>query len=809
MYLYSMMSLKLVERISPEKVLDVLKSPYVNQEDVHGYKNLYRTLLKNNNEITVKYTQHKYGENHYGRLFPVFTTEKMKIGAYQWGAVRTHLFSENYLDIDIQNCQPTILAYLCQQNGIDCPTLKAYVKNRSRFFDALDISGADVERYNLKTYNNVTLHDFAKHIFNMTFFGAGAEKICQDVYLAKNPFLPGSLATTLKTELKAITAKITVLPCYQQLIHDYTEEKVRKNEHTHPAGCLSMILQTQETEYVFSLVKTLRAAHFTIGSYLFDGCLVSRVGKTIDSIQKILDRVNAKLPVTFIIKDWKPSFMDLDFDTFLRSEEDIAKTLAELTENEMDSIFDVIPYGPSKTGDYIKEAIAKQLKYDSSWFYLHTETSLWRETRHPHKIIVDHIHKVMDAHLTDIGYSKDDYIKDYNHVDSSAFKSGIIDHFKTELETQDFKSCLNVLQDCLPFKDGVLNLETMNFREGLRWDDFLTDTLPYNYPRQATPEAEAFIYDKIKQINNDNDEHMDFYLRLIGYSLTGRASEQQLFFNLIGPLAGNGKSVIFEALTCLFPMFLIKLTGNAFLEGNKKAHKDLTKIQNKRIIWTEEFPQTSSINESLIKELANGTYITNEVMYGTTEKINIYGKAFILSNYTPKFKSDGGMARRFIQMNFNSKFIDTGKLTCPFEERPVKNTLEFPMDKKLSAKFQQAENRDAFVRIIIHYAHLYYQDGLNIPAYIMDNSKETCEINDDFKTFFDEYFEVVDEWISRTDIANLWKTTMGGRPISVLSIKDGLAKIGKFPFDRTKRFDSGCGGFYGFRIRKEVKDLEV
>jgi len=32
-----------------------------------------------------------------------------------------------------------------------------------------------------------------------------------------------------------------------------------------------------------------------------------------------------------------------------------------------------------------------------------------------------------------------------------------------------------------------------------------------------------------------------------------------------------------------------------------------------------------------------------------------------------------------------------------------------------------------------------------------------------------------------------------------------LAKIGKFPFDRSKRFDSGCGGFYGFRIRKEIE----
>jgi phage/plasmid-associated DNA primase len=784
--------------------MDVLKSPYINQDDIHGYKNLYRTLLKNNSEITVKYAQKKYSENFYGRLFPIFTDDKMKITPYQWAAVRTHLCSENYVDVDIKNCQPTILEYLCRVNNIDCPTLKAYVKNRDRFFDTLDITGVDVERYNLKTYNNVTLHDFAKHIFNMTFFGAGVDKICQDLCLSKTPFLSGTLGSQLRGELKDVTKAIIDLPIYQQLIRDYTDEKAKKNEHVHPAGCLSMILQTREAEYVLALIKTFRSAHFTIGSYLYDGCLVSKVGKTIDSIQKILDRINADLPVHFIIKPWKQSFMDLDFTTVQRTEEDITRMLADLNEGDTDNIFDILPYGPSKTGDYIKEEIAKQLKFDGTWFYFQKDTFLWRETKHPHKIIVNHIHGVMDKYLNDIGYAKDDYISNYNHVDSSAFKSGIIDHFKTELETPDFRSKLNVLQDCLPFRDGVLNMQTMEFREGLQWDDFLTDTLPYNYPRTSTAEAEAFIMNKFRQINNDNAEHLDFYFRLIGYSMTGRASEQQLFFNLIGPLAGNGKSVGFETLMMLFPMFTAKLTGNAFLEGNKKAHKDLSKIQNKRIIWTEEFPQSNGINESLIKELANGTYITNEVMYGTTEKINIYGKAFILSNYTPKFKSDGGMARRFIQLNFNSKFIDTGKLQCAFEDRPNKNQLEYPMDKQLGYKFQLPENRDAFVRILIRYAHLYYTEGLPIPAYVMANSKETCEMNDNFKTFFDEYFDLADDWTSRTEVQSIWKTNMGGRAIDAREIKDGLAKIGKFQYDPKKRFDAGCGGFHGFRVRKDI-----
>ena len=64
------------------------------------------------------------------------------------------------------------------------------------------------------------------------------------------------------------------------------------------------------------------------------------------------------------------------------------------------------------------------------------------------------------------------------------------------------------------------------------------------------------------------------------------------------------------------------------------------------------------MNVDLIKDICDGASINNEVMYGTTEKINIKCKIIATSNYTPKFKNDNGIKRRYKQLQFNSQFVD-------------------------------------------------------------------------------------------------------------------------------------------------------
>jgi len=47
-----------------------------------------------------------------------------------------------------------------------------------------------------------------------------------------------------------------------------------------------------------------------------------------------------------------------------------------------------------------------------------------------------------------------------------------------------------------------------------------------------------------------------------------------------------------------------------------------------------------------MKEYSDGKNIEVEIMYGTTEKIDIGSTLFFCSNPTPNFKTDGGIANR-------------------------------------------------------------------------------------------------------------------------------------------------------------------
>jgi len=53
----------------------------------------------------------------------------------------------------------------------------------------------------------------------------------------------------------------------------------------------------------------------------------------------------------------------------------------------------------------------------------------------------------------------------------------------------------------------------------------------------------------------------------------------------------------------------------------------------------------------MLKEHADGNSIEVEVMYGTTEKINLNSKLFFCSNPTPNFKTNGGISNRYKQLS--------------------------------------------------------------------------------------------------------------------------------------------------------------
>ena len=72
------------------------------------------------------------------------------------------------------------------------------------------------------------------------------------------------------------------------------------------------------------------------------------------------------------------------------------------------------------------------------------------------------------------------YEKHYEGVSKGGMSNQIMKLLKEYFFEKDFLSLLNANPIIIAYKNGVLNLETLEFRQGIFPHDFLTKVLPYS-----------------------------------------------------------------------------------------------------------------------------------------------------------------------------------------------------------------------------------------------------------------------------------------------------------------------------------------
>jgi len=150
------------------------------------------------------------------------------------------------------------------------------------------------------------------------------------------------------------------------------------------------------------------------------------------------------------------------------------------------------------------------------------------------------------------------YNKHYRDVNHTSFSSQIIKLLTEYLFDGDFSRRLDNIPYQIAYKNGVLDLKTLKFRCGIQQYDLLTTTIPYDY-EEADEKDISYVKQEIKKICNNNEDHLNYYLSVLGYCLTGDSSLLQEFYCIRGQKASNGKSVIFEVLINIIPNCIIKL----------------------------------------------------------------------------------------------------------------------------------------------------------------------------------------------------------------------------------------------------------
>jgi len=476
---------------------------------------------------------------------------------------------------------------------------------------------------------------------------------------------------------------------------------------------------------------------------------------------------------------------------------------------------------PFETSQKISKTLKHTLRLCKETWYMLTENQLWKAEKEPIFYIAKEIHKYLDPTRESLnakisnsdGEEKNRYVKEleswiklYKFASSHSYMTVLTKFLRTLLVDNKFSEKLDFNKGKLAFKNGIMDLETKTFREGILWDDFITDTIPYDYKHVDNYE---FVREKLKQILNNDETHLEYHLSVCGFSFIGCPELlKSVFFHIDkteGGKGDNGKSFWFDILHSLMPNYVYKSKSTFLDSKSTKTHKQIAKIKGMRLFYLEEMPKKQDTNYTLLKEMGDGNTIENEVMYGTCENIPVLCVLHALSNHIPDIDAEEEACyNRYKQISYNSHFDRTGNRTEPNPE-----ALEFIADPILPDIIKKDHYNEVF-NLIIDYAHKFYVNNKklpDIPEQFKKDAKETKENNDKFGCWFNE--NLIKDAHQRTPLKKITYLSK----FSEKDVKAGMKRKG-FKYDKDiygmgtdYSGKSYRGGFKGVGLLEDNNEL--
>jgi phage/plasmid-associated DNA primase len=344
------------------------------------------------------------------------------------------------------------------------------------------------------------------------------------------------------------------------------------------------------------------------------------------------------------------------------------------------------------------------------------------------------------------------------NIETTTFIKNVLEQIiSRSILSKEEQEKLERLDNHLNFRNGKLDLKTMEFCDRTE-ADFVTEYLNYDFQVKVNKEVKNEVVEVLKKICNSDDDDYEFITNFLAYCITSETKEQK-FLNLFGPSASYGKSTIIKLMEESLSIYIFKAKKDLFSEAYSKGHKYFAQTKNKRIVYIEELDK-KKVDADLIKDVVDGNKINNEVLFATTEKIDINFKLMFLSNNLMNFDADSGIKRRLIHFEFRNKFVSLQDL----EKERINHKIGkvFALDNSLVSKFHNNDSyKNALIHILIKKAKQYFDSGLKIPEKYVEMAKEICEENDKFKNFFENHFEITnkdDDRIAKDELRDMYNS---------------------------------------------------
>jgi len=274
---------------------------------------------------------------------------------------------------------------------------------------------------------------------------------------------------------------------------------------------------------------------------------------------------------------------------------------------------------------------------------------------------------------------------------------------------------------------------TLDLRTGLLLEHDPEHLITKRSPVVYSPDADCPTWERfLLEVMGGDRELVDWLQRAVGYSLTGRVSEQVLFF-LYG-VGSNGKSVFVKTLLEVLGDYGVVGAPDLLLAKNGQAHPtEQTDLAGARLVSCQELEQNRSWAEATVKQLTGGDPIKARRMREDFWTFLPTHKFWISGNHKPHVRgTDRGIWRRMRLIPF----------TVSFEGRE---------DRELEAKL--AAEAPGILAWAVRGCLRWQAEGLAPPAAVVQATEAYREEQDTLGLFLEERCELDEEGrISRAQL---------------------------------------------------------
>ena len=439
----------------------------------------------------------------------------------------------------------------------------------------------------------------------------------------------------------------------------------------------------------------------------------------------------------------------------------------------------------TKIADYLVPLITDQLKKTAYTFDNVPDDGLAEISKNPNELKLKY------------------YCKIINCLKSAPFKSHIMKEAKEVFYDKEFLNKLNKNPLLVGFKNGIYDLKTNTFREGLP-DDYISMSMGVNYKEfTETSEEVTQVYEFLEKIFPDK-ELRDYFLTISSDIFEGGNKYKKVYF--WSGEGDNGKSItqlIFEKMLGDYAKKLPTSIITGKMTQSSAATPELVRLGN-GVRWcvADEPDKKDELNIGTLKRLSGNDTLYARAMFKEGSEIQPMFKLVVICNDPPKIpQSDKATWNRIRVFPFESTFCDIDKCPPTYEQQLLEK--KFPKDPYFDEKIPGMV--EAFAWVLLN--HRKKNPPRYEPRKVFDATEMYRVKNDTYKMFInDMLIKEDDTYITLYDLYSSFKawyreSMSTGIPPSKEELKEYLTK------NYTSQFIASAK-LKGFRFRNRDDNYE-